>query len=210
MKSISLILLLILSLVSGRCSGGDGAVRQFFETQLHEVFNELKQKPEQYQQASKLRQLAEEYIVDFWDVDATLLAMVGRSRWEPLSSQQKKALRLAFRDTLTRYFMEAHQYYSGQPVTLQSIQLNNEGDKGWLTIAIELDYMPDLTVDLSLIKQNQQWMFRDIRFKGIRYTRMKRGYYQGMLEEFGFDKLLADLNEKNEAYFSALGLAEKS
>ncbi|NVK74105.1 MAG: hypothetical protein HWE24_11530, partial [Oceanospirillaceae bacterium] len=46
--------------------------------------------------------------------------------------------------------------------------------------------------------------FRDIRFQGIRYTYMKRDYYQTTLQESGIDALVAELDSKNRQFFQAL------
>lgn len=176
----------------------------FFEQQLFEIFSELRARPEYYQSLDTLVPLAENYIINHWDIEATLLALLGRTHWEPLSDTQRSALSQAFRETMLRYFLEAYAYYDDQPVTLTDVALNEDGDKGWLRIAIEIEFAPDIPVDISISKQEGRWKFRDIRFQGIRYTYMKRDYYQGMIKEAGADALIAELDSKNRQFFQAL------
>ncbi|WP_144393564.1 ABC transporter substrate-binding protein [Pleionea sediminis] len=204
-----LLLALILSCGS-LCVFADKDVEKVFEQQLESIFNELKSSPRKYQSATELKRLAEDKIISRWDIEATLLLMIGRSQWAALTDSQKTQLSRSFSDTLTRYFMEAYGFYDGQTVALSSVKLNNDRTKGWVSINIELDYMPDLVVDLSIVNRSERWLLRDVRFQGIHYTHMKRDYYQGMIQKFGVEKLVADLNKKNRDYFSALGMNSDS
>lgn len=179
-----------------------------YDSHLNRLFSSLTSNPELASQPKWLMQLAEKEIVSHWDIDSTLLAMIGRTQWQRLNETDQKALQQSFKLTLIRYFMEAHSYYDGQTVRLDSLQLNQTQDKGWLKLLIELDYMPDMTVDLSLIKQDDRWLFRDLRFQGISYTRMKRGFYQSMLKEKGVKQLIAELDAKNRSFFQRLGLQD--
>lgn len=182
------------------------AIHQFFKQRLDYVFQQLSTYPERYRNAQALKLLAEQKIVDFWDLDATLLALIGRTEWQQLSQAEQADLRLSLRNTLVRYFMEAHEHYSGQPVVLEDVQLNHANDKGWLTLRIVLEYMPDMKVDFNIVKQGEQWLFRDLRFQGLRYTRMKRGYYQKMLQQLGAEQLAKQLSSKNTQYFESRGI----
>ncbi|NVK49911.1 MAG: ABC transporter substrate-binding protein [Cyclobacteriaceae bacterium] len=193
-----------LVLASFNARSEEQSPQAFFEQQLFEVFSELRARPEYYQSLDTLVPLAESYIINHWDIEATLLALVGRTQWEPLTQAQKLALQQAFRETMLRYFIEAYAYYDDQPVTLTEVALNESGDKGWLRIAIEIEYAPDIPIDISIAKHDGQWKFRDIRFQGIRYTYMKRDYYQTTLQESGIDALVAELDSKNKQFFHAL------
>ncbi len=173
---------------------------------INRLFTSLTSNPQLASQPEWLMQLAEKEIISHWDIDSTLLAMIGRTQWQGLEEVDQKALQQSFKLTLIRYFMEAYSYYDGQTVRLESLQLNDTQNKGWLKLLIELDYMPDMTVDLSLIKQDERWLFRDLRFQGISYTRMKRGFYQSMLKEKGVKQLIAELDAKNRSFFQQLGL----
>lgn len=182
------------------------AIHRFFKQRLDYVFQQLSTYPERYKNAQALKSLAEQKIVDFWDLDATLLALIGRTDWQQLSQKEKSDLRHSLRNTLVRYFMEAHEHYSGQPVVLEDVQLNHAMNKGWLTLRIALEYMPDLKVDFNIVKVDNQWLFRDLRFQGIRYTRMKRGFYQKMLKQLGAKQLAQQLSSKNTQYFESRGI----
>jgi ABC-type transporter MlaC component len=179
-----------------------------FNAQLHRLFQQLASPPEAEVQSKWLLQLAETEIIRHWDIESTLLGMVGRTQWQALSREQQQALSESFKLTLIRYFMEAYQYYDGQKVRLEGVQLNAAQNKGWLKLVIDLDYVPDLTVDLSLIRRGDQWLFRDLRFQGIAYTRLKRGYYQSRLKQQGVQQLISELDAKNLSFFEQLGLKE--
>jgi len=204
MRNLILKTLLLILIFTPSMLIAEQTPKAFFDQRLNEVFSKLRENPENYKNLDTLVPLAEEYILNHWDIDATLLAMIGRTHWESIASNDKVALNQAFRTTMLRYFLEAYSYYDGQPVELTDVSLNKAEDKGWLRINIVLDYAPDIPVDISIAKKDGQWLFRDIRFQGIRYTYMKRDFYQGTIEDKGVSGLIDSLNQKNLHFFQVL------
>ncbi len=181
---------------------------KFFQDRIQTVFTTLVKEKHRFQNPAELKAFAESNLVDYWDIEATLLSMLGRTLWTELSSKQQMELLKEFKLTLTRYFMEAYGLYTGQPIALKQLMLNSDGSKGWLIINVEMDYLPDLQIDIKIKKHNEKWLFQDLRFHGLLYSSLKRDWYQGTLRQQGFDTLINQLKEKNDNFFNQLQLAK--
>ncbi|NVJ60855.1 MAG: ABC transporter substrate-binding protein [Gammaproteobacteria bacterium] len=181
-----------------------------FKSQLDSLFNSLRTTHQKSDfQPEKIRHLAEEHILNRWDVEGTLLLMIGKSLWEDMTNNQQLSLKEEFKLTLLRYFMEAYAYYDGQNVHFEKLILNKDQNKGWVGISIELQYAPDMPVEFNIIQSKSgDWLFRDIRFQGIQYSKMKRNYYQNKISEIGVSGLINELAQKNEAFFAETGLSK--
>ena len=169
---------------------------------LVQEMNQQRVKPLHEKDIRVIHRLAKKEIVELWDAKSTLLGLIGRSSWNQLTAEHQSQLEHAFRETMTRYFMEAYAYYSGQPIEIKAIKLNKKRTKGWLQLEVKLDYLPDFQVDVGITRRENQWLYRDIRVQGISYISLKRQYFQGTIANQGVEGLIADLVEKNRNFFA--------
>jgi ABC-type transporter MlaC component len=202
--TLTLFIIWIYSPVVGACEiASESAGFQQRVDALHQV---LKQKSTKLATPVELKQAAKQHITDRWDLDSSLIGMLGKTLWKTLAAEDQTQLQDALADTLTRYFMEAYDYYSGQPIGLKEVALNSKGTKGWLRLNVEIEYAPDISIDIAVVRRQDQWLYRDVRVQGISYLTLKRGHYQALVEEGKVKQLIAELNDKNTSYFQEVGL----
>ena len=163
----------------------------------------LQQKLKLWQNPSalQLKQLAESQVLEYWDIQGSIIALIGRSQWTALAENKKIELSNAFKNTLIRYFMEIYGYYMGQRIRIDQTQLNPSGDKGWVRLMIDMDYLPEFPVDVKVVKSDKIWKYQDIRVQGISYVQMKRNYFSETIKKQGVSYLITELNKKNLAFF---------
>nr|WP_256489340.1 ABC transporter substrate-binding protein [Pleionea sp. CnH1-48] len=144
--------------------------------------------------------IVENNILKHWDVEGSLVLLIGRAKWDDLEPGNQNKLKKAFETTLTRYFLEALAYYQGQPIRVSSVTLNEKKTRGWLRVLVEIDYLPSFPIDLKVVNKEQKWLLQDIRVQGIRYSKMKRNWYSEQLK-VSINHLIAELENKNNSFF---------
>lgn len=161
------------------------------------------------QNPSSLMAFVDDELLAVWSAKNTIRAMLGAERWSKLTTQQEATLIKAYEQTMRRYLYEVMSRYQGQVATVDSIRLNDKKNKGWLTVVLESQSLPDMSIDLKIYKEDTDWTIYDFSFQGISFIKMKQNYFQTTFDAKGFEGVLADLDSKNQEFNKKLKVAKK-
>lgn len=211
-KTVKLSLLVLLWLFSqlANASLDKQNLKQFFQHKL-DTINHFMQENHQkaLQNPSSLMTFVDDELLTVWSAKNTIRAMLGAQRWSKLTTQQEAVLIKAYEQTMRRYLYEVMSRYQGQIATVHSIRLNDKQNKGWLTVVLESQSLPDISIDLKIYKEDSNWTIYDFSFQGISFIKMKQNYFQTTFDEKGFEGVLADLDSKNQEFNKKLKVAKK-
>ncbi|HEY9032248.1 MAG TPA: ABC transporter substrate-binding protein [Kangiella sp.] len=211
-KTMKLSLLVMLWLFSqlANASLDKQDLKQFFQHKL-DTINHFMQENHQkaLENPSSLMTFVDEELLTVWSAKNTIRAMLGAQRWSKLTTQQEAILIKAYEQTMRRYLYEVMSRYQGQVATVDSIRLNDKQNKGWLTVVLESQSLPDISIDLKIYKEDTDWTIYDFSFQGISFIKMKQNYFQTTFDAKGFEGVLADLDSKNQEFNKKLKVAKK-
>lgn len=139
-------------------------------------------------------------LLEVWSAKNTIRAMLGTSRWKQLTESEANTLIKTYENTIRRYLFEVLQQYQGQIATVESVRLNDKGNKGWLRVILESRSFPTLAVDLKIYKEKSNWTVYDFSFQGISFVKMKRGFFRDTFDEKGAEGVVSGLREKNKEF----------
>lgn len=146
-------------------------------------------------------------LLEVWSARNTIRAMLGTSRWKQLTDSEANVLIKTYENTIRRYLFEVLQQYQGQTARVESVRLNDKGNKGWLRVRLESPSFPTLNVDLKIYKEQEQWTVYDFSFQGISFVKMKRGFFRDTFDKYGVEGVVAELMEKNKEFNQAMAVA---
>ncbi|WP_417446742.1 MlaC/ttg2D family ABC transporter substrate-binding protein [Kangiella sp.] len=211
-KTVKLSLLVMLWLFSqlANASLDKQDLKQFFQHKL-DTINHFMQENHQkaLENPSSLMTFVDEELLTVWSAKNTIRAMLGAQRWSKLTTQQEAILIKAYEQTMRRYLYEVMSRYQGQVAAVDSIRLNDKQNKGWLTVVLESQSLPDISIDLKIYKEDTDWTIYDFSFQGISFIKMKQNYFQTTFDAKGFEGVLADLDSKNQEFNKKLKVAKK-
>ena len=184
-------------------SANEGSVGELVQERIEDLMSHIQQLKKEKVALSQLKAMAQKKLIDNWDVQGSLVSLVGKSRWGLLSADKQKQLIQEFQSTLTRYFIEVYSHFDDQRVYYDKLKLNKNYNKGWAKVIVSADYLPDFAIDIKIVNKNKQWMYQDIRVHGVSYLKMKRSYYSNTLDKQGADHLIAELRKKNVSFFGS-------
>lgn len=211
-KTVKLSLLVLLWLFSqlANASLDKQSLKQFFQYKLDTINGFMQENHEKaLQTPSILMTFVDNELLTVWSAKNTIRAMLGAQRWSQLSPVQEAQLIRAYEQTMRRYLYEVMNRYQGQVATVDSIRLNDKQNKGWLTVVLESQSLPDLSIDLKIYKEDTDWTIYDFSFQGISFVKMKQNYFQTTFDAKGFEGVLADLDRKNQEFTKKLKVAKK-
>ncbi|ACV26332.1 MlaC/ttg2D family ABC transporter substrate-binding protein [Kangiella koreensis] len=185
-------------------------LKQFFQYKL-DTINRFMQDNHQkaLQDPSILMKFVDSDLLTVWSAKNTIRAMLGAQRWSQLTVEQESQLIKAYEQTMRRYLYEVMNQYQGQIAEVESIRLNDKQNKGWLTVVLETQSLPDISIDLKIYKEDTDWTIYDFSFQGISFVKMKQNYFQTTFDAKGFEGVLADLDSKNQKFNKKLKVARK-
>lgn len=143
-------------------------------------------------------------LMSHWSSELTIKAIIGKKLWMELEVSAQQRLIEAYSRTMQRYLFETFKQYDGQKPIASKVAFNNKGNKGWLTVKLLLDNLPELKIDLKLYLHENQWVIYDFRFSGISFVKLKQSEYQALLQNHGVEFLIKDLNDKYSQFVSTL------
>lgn len=211
-KTVKLSLLVLLWLFSqlANASLDKQSLKQFFQYKLDTINGFMQENHEKaLQTPSILMTFVDNELLTVWSAKNTIRAMLGAQRWSQLSPVQEAQLIRAYEQTMRRYLYEVMNRYQGQVATVDSIRLNDKQNKGWLTVVLESQSLPDISIDLKIYKEDTDWTIYDFSFQGISFVKMKQNYFQTTFDAKGFEGVLADLDRKNQEFTKKLKVAKK-
>lgn len=211
-KTVKLSLLVLLWLFSqlANASLDKQSLKQFFQYKLDTINGFMQENHEKVLQTpSILMTFVDNELLTVWSAKNTIRAMLGAQRWSQLSPVQEAQLIRAYEQTMRRYLYEVMNRYQGQVATVDSIRLNDKQNKGWLTVVLESQSLPDISIDLKIYKEDTDWTIYDFSFQGISFVKMKQNYFQTTFDAKGFEGVLADLDRKNQEFTKKLKVAKK-
>ena len=133
--------------------------------------------------------------------------MLGTSRWKQLTESEANTLIKTYENTIRRYLFEVLKQYQGQIATVESVRLNDKGNKGWLRVILESPSFPTLAVDLKIYKEKSNWTVYDFSFQGISFVKMKRGFFRDTFDGKGAEGVVSELREKNKEFNQGIMVA---
>lgn len=211
-KTVKLSLLVLLWLFSqlANASLDKQSLKQFFQYKLDTINGFMQENHQKVLQTpSILMTFVDNELLTVWSAKNTIRAMLGAQRWSQLSPVQEAQLIRAYEQTMRRYLYEVMNRYQGQVATVDSIRLNDKQNKGWLTVVLESQSLPDISIDLKIYKEDTDWTIYDFSFQGISFVKMKQNYFQTTFDAKGFEGVLADLDRKNQEFTKKLKVAKK-
>lgn len=159
------------------------------------------------QEPALLISFVNQELLEVWSARNTIRAMLGTSRWKQLADSEATILIKTYENTIRRYLFEVLKQYQGQKATVESIRLNNKGNKGWLRVRLESPSFPTLNVDLKIYKEEELWTVYDFSFQGISFVKMKRGFFRDTFDKNGVEGVVTELREKNKDFNQIVAVA---
>ncbi|WP_343985278.1 ABC transporter substrate-binding protein [Kangiella japonica] len=200
--------LMCLCVVIAPTSNADEKIATEFNNKLNKINVFLEENHKQaLQEPNLLIGFVNQELLEVWSARNTIRAMLGTSRWKQLTDSEANVLIKTYENTIRRYLFEVLQQYQGQKASVESVRLNDKGNKGWLRVRLESPSFPTLNVDLKIYKEQEQWTVYDFSFQGISFVKMKRGFFRDTFDKNGVVGVVAELREKNKEFNQAMAVA---
>ncbi|GAA0198109.1 hypothetical protein GCM10009123_01700 [Kangiella japonica] len=197
-----------LCVVIAPTSNADEKIATEFNNKLNKINVFLEENHKQaLQEPNLLIGFVNQELLEVWSARNTIRAMLGTSRWKQLTDSEANVLIKTYENTIRRYLFEVLQQYQGQKASVESVRLNDKGNKGWLRVRLESPSFPTLNVDLKIYKEQEQWTVYDFSFQGISFVKMKRGFFRDTFDKNGVVGVVAELREKNKEFNQAMAVA---
>jgi phospholipid transport system substrate-binding protein len=200
--------LLCLCVVIAPITNADDKIATEFDKKLNKINVFLEENHKKaLQEPNLLIGFVNQELLEVWSARNTIRAMLGTSRWKQLTDSEANVLIKTYENTIRRYLFEVLQQYQGQKASVESVRLNDKGNKGWLRVRLESPSFPTLNVDLKIYKEQEQWTVYDFSFQGISFVKMKRGFFRDTFDTSGAVGVVAELREKNKEFNQAMAVA---
>ncbi|AKE52360.1 MlaC/ttg2D family ABC transporter substrate-binding protein [Kangiella geojedonensis] len=198
--------LLITSLPS--ISAANTEITTYFDQKLSKINKFLSDNhQEALEKPTVLAHFVDKELLKVWAAENTVRAMLGPKRWKRLTESQTNILIKTYENTIRRYLFEVLQQYRGQKASVESVRLNDKGNKGWLRVRLESSSFPTLNIDLKIYKEQEHWTVYDFSFQGISFVKMKRDFFRDTFDKSGAEGVVAELREKNKEINQAMAVA---
>lgn len=180
-------------------------ILSYYNQHFQDIGQILSQNQEKYRaDPQALMEFVNSELMPNWSAERTIMAILGVDLWKSLSLEQQTALIEEYGQTMRRYIFETFAKYHGQVVEAQTVKMFSSGKKAWMTVSIDLEPLPSVSLDFKLYQVDDNWKIYDFSFQGVSFIKMKQSEYQQTLSEKGFDTLLSLLKQKNDMFFDAL------
>lgn len=151
----------------------------------------------------KLRQLVSGDLFDFTAMARSALGL----HWKDLNDQQRQEFTQVFTAFLRDSYISRIHDYSGEQVKVNFLAETDLGDgRSEVKTTIEQpNGKAPIQVNYSLRKENGKWLIYDIAVDNISIAANYRNQFNRVINNQGFDTLLADLKRKQQGLEDQLG-----
>ena len=141
-------------------------------------------------------------VAGHWDTQHMATHLLGDEAFERLSPDQQWQIQQRLETTFYRYAYEILDTYKQAPRLL--VGDLDRGHEAQLQIKIigKPRFLPALTGNLYLNKNDNSWAIVDAGYAGWTYISLKRRVYQRKLARRGVEGVLAWLDAKNQGFFA--------
>jgi len=171
-------------------------VRQVVNEALPVLRDKSKPLPQRRRQ---LRDLLEGHF-DFADMARIALGY----HWRELSDTQRAEFTKLFTAFIENAYLSKIQDYSGQQVAVQGENSEGQGFARVHSQILQQGKQP-LKVDYLLREMNGDWKIYDVTVDAISIIANYRNQFNRVINDQGFDKLMADMRSKQQQLQSSLG-----
>jgi phospholipid transport system substrate-binding protein len=151
------------------------------------------------QRRRRLRDLLENHF-DFSDMARIALGY----HWRELNPAQRAEFTKLFTAFIENAYLSKIQDYSGQEVAVQGENSEGPGFARVHSQIIQQGKQP-LNVDYLLREMNGDWKIYDVTVDNISIIANYRNQFNRVINDQGFDKLMADMRAKQQQLQSSLG-----
>jgi len=149
----------------------------------------------------KLRQLVSPEVFDYTAMTRTAMGM----HWKDINDQQRQDISQAFTAFLRDSYISRIQDFSVDSVNyLGESDLGNGNTEVKTTIQQASGKAP-VQINYSLRKENGKWLIFDVAVDNISIAANYRNQFNRVINNQGFDALLADLKRKQQGLEEQLG-----
>ena len=152
--------------------------------------------------AQKLRQLITGDVFDFSAMSRSALGL----HWKDLNDQQRKDFTNTFTAFLRDSYLSRIRDYSAQVNFLGETSIGDDRTEVKTNIEQGGGKAP-IQVNYSLKNQNGKWLIYDVTVDNISIAANYRNQFNRVINNQGFDTLLADLKRKQQGLEDSLGTA---
>ena len=149
----------------------------------------------------KLRKLVSSDVFDFTAMARSALGV----HWRDLNDQQRQEFTQVFTAFLQDSYLSRIQDYSGQQVNFLGETDLGEGRAEVKTTIEQPNGKAPIQVNYMLRKENGKWLIYDVTVDNISIAANYRNQFNRVINNQGFDTLLADLKRKQQGLEEQLG-----
>jgi phospholipid transport system substrate-binding protein len=165
---------------------------------IRTTFEDAKATVRQTQDPKKLRAMAEQKLLPYFDFAQMTRLAVGPG-WRSATPEQQKALTDAFRALLVNTYTSAlHQASSILDKQLEVKPVQKTADKDVIVRTIvSSPNKPPLSIDYRMVDNGQGWKVYDVVVEGVSLVTTYRGEFSEQVRRDGVAGLIKTLEEKN-------------
>jgi phospholipid transport system substrate-binding protein len=198
----SLFLLLSLSLAAGvhaqQKPDPMASPNEFVQQVADQVLNALKADTSaRAGDIKRINQIVDEMILPYVNFEKTTRLAAGRN-WREATPEQKKALTLAFRGTLSRTYSGAFTRVSDD-TSIKTLPFRGDANANDVVVKVQVLQRANsqpFALDYRLEKTPQGWKIYDINVENVWLIENYRNQFTQQINQNGIDGLIAALNQR--------------
>jgi phospholipid transport system substrate-binding protein len=171
------------------------------EELIKATFEEAKATVKQTQDPKKLRAIAEQKLLPYFDFDQMTRLAVGPG-WRTATPEQRNALTGSFRALLVNTYNSAlNQASNLLEKTLEVKQVQKGSDPKEVTVrtAIRSPSKPPVAIDYRMQDSGKGWKVYDVVVEGVSLVTTYRNEFSDEVRKGGVDGLIKALDNKNKS-----------
>ncbi len=146
----------------------------------------------------KVKDFANQYVLPYIDMPRMARYVMGLY-WNQASNSQKQAFTNAFTDSLLRSYSKSILKLKVTQIDVTKSQQSKKGRASITTEVTQADGNRSKVVYRAYFnKKSQKWMLYDVSIEGVSMLLNYRKIFASEFDKKGIDKVIADLEQKNQ------------
>jgi len=200
-RSLGLKGLLAIALAWTLASGAALAEQATPDALIRSSFEEAKAIVRQTTDPKKLRQIAEQKFLPYFDFKQMTRLAVGPG-WRRATPEQQQALSDSFRSLLINTYTSALNQASSlldKTLEIRPVQLHADDKDVLVHTVVRSPGRPPLAIDYRMLKDAQGWKVYDVVVEGVSLVTTYRSEFSEEVQRGGVPGLIKALDEKNRS-----------
>jgi len=163
------------------------------------VLELIRQDPAILDDQTRLRELADEFVVPNIDFMALSQWVLGK-HWRGANPGQRQVFADEFRELLIRTYLTSvtRSGYEDQTIRYLPLRKAHDGRKVTVEAHVEQPQGPLVHVLFRMLKRDEGWKVYDVVIEGVSLVATHRSSFSSIIREQGIDGLIATLEQRNK------------